>query len=60
MKKYLKLLFFVLIINFFSSNTFAATLINSNEFSIGKHLKVTLSPGKWYLVSKSGDVLVWA
>ena len=55
MKKYLKLLFFLLIINFFSSNIFAATLINSDEFSIGKRLKVTLSPGKWYLVSKSGD-----
>ena len=55
MKKYLKLLFFVLIINFFSSNTFAVTLINSDEFSIGKRLKVTLSSGEWYLVLKSGD-----
>jgi len=55
MKRYLKLLFFLLIINFFSSNIFAANLINSDEFSIGKRLKVTLSPGKWYSVLNSGD-----
>ena len=55
MKKYLKFLFFLLIINFFSSNIFAASLIISDEFSIGKRLKVTLSSGEWYLVLKSGD-----
>jgi len=55
MKRYLKLLFFLLIINFFSSNIFAANLINSDEFSIGKRLKVTLSSGEWYLVLRSGD-----
>ena len=55
MKKYLKLLFFLLIINFFSSNIFAATSIQSNEFAVNKYLKAYLSNGEWYLVSKKGD-----
>ena len=54
---YLKLLFFLLIINFFSSNIFAATSISSNEFVVNKYLKVSLSEGEgeWHLVSRRGD-----
>ena len=54
MKKNLRVLFFLLLINLFSSNIFAAIPITSNEFVVNKYLKVSLSEGEWHRVSKRG------
>ncbi len=55
MKKIIKNLIVLILFNFISSNIFAATLIKTNEFVVNKHLKITLSEGEWYLVSRKGD-----